>query len=130
MKIAHTIEVTDDQIIIEGVPFDLYVRDDVDYGTLDGKIGFVTMSVYTDNLIVNGKQVHSTMELTPSQRSRVESEWVKRESKRIVHEGMARILEWITASQEAELEDFPQRYMAGLPNGSQATMMTDNSNTI
>lgn len=127
MKIAHSIEISGEKILIEGVPFDFYIRDDLDYGTLDGKVGYVTLSVYTDNLVVDGEMVHSTMELTPSQRARIESEWVKRESKRIVHEGMARILEWITASQEAELEDFPQRHIGGLPNGSQATTINHSS---
>lgn len=132
MKIAHTIEYDPEagKIVIEGVPFDFYVRDDVEVGVLDDKVAFITMSVYTDNLMVGNEILHSTMNLEPKMRAQVESEWVKREARRIVHEGMADVLQWLSSAASEEMENHPQRYMAGLPNGSQPTMMTDNSNTI
>lgn len=131
MKIAHSIEYDPetDKIVIEGVPFDFYVRDGVEVGVLEDKVGFITMSVYTDNLVVGNEILHSTMNLEPKMRAKVESEWVKRESKRIVHEGMAEVLEWLSSAAAQGLEEgYPQRYMAGLPNDSQFTKMTDSNN--
>lgn len=126
MKIAHTIEIDHEngQLIIEGVPFDYYVRDDIEYGDLDGKIGYVTMSVYTDNLVVHNKVIHSTTHLTPEHRAKIETEWARREAKRIVHERMAHILEWLV-----DLEKMPKKWVTGLPNGSQPTMLSDDSET-
>lgn len=124
MKIAHSVDYDPEtgKIVIEGVPFDFYVRDDIKVGVLEDKVGFITMSVYTDNLVVGNEIIHSTMNLEPKMRAQVESEWVKREAKRIVHEGMSEVLEWLNISVARDIMDnYQQRYMTGLPNGSQST---------
>lgn len=129
MKIAHMIEIQPKtgQIFIEGVEFDFYVKEapEVDTSEMGGQVALVTLSVYADNVVYGERHVFSTMDQETRERAQLESAWARREARRIVHEGMADVLKWLSGAAVEQMDGFPQRYVAGLPNGSPATKIND-----
>lgn len=128
-KIAHdiVIDLQERAVYIEGVEFDFHLEDvPVVTPAFGGRLARVTMSVFADNVVIGDRHVFSTTGQTIENRRAIESKWVERESKRIVHEGLAHVLEWLTYTEA----NYPMRYMAGLSNDSRATMLDpDNRNT-
>lgn len=117
--IASTIELDSNGLIwVDGVPFLFHVRDDVEVGNDGPMIGWVTMSVFADTITLGGKQVYRS-----GQAVKADSEWAKREANRIVHEGMADVLEWLDTARR-EYEDKAAEYQElidGLQSGSHVT---------
>lgn len=124
MKIAHTIEIDpkNHRVLIEGVEFDFYIEKTPEVEVVfDGAVAVVRLSVYADNVIFGDSHAFSTTDQSARARAAIESKWVKREARRIVHEGMADTLKWLSDAAAASMAGYPTRFMAGLPDGSQPT---------
>lgn len=121
--VANVIEIAPDGVVwIDGAPLPFYIRDDVKVGYEGSMIGWLTLSVFADTITVNGRRAYRS-----DRAAKAESEWAEREANRIVHEGMADVLEWLDTARR-EYEEKVAEYEAlidGLQSGSHVTKVRE-----
>lgn len=116
-RIAHTIVVDHSQagrghtpLFIDGVQVPYALGPKVEVTDIDGFVGCVTVTFYADEvtLISKGGESRTVKAITFED----ELEWARREARRIVHEGMADILEWLWLDRPAVDPLSPQGHYA------------------
>lgn len=143
-RIAHVITVDHRPwgegggLYIEGVRVPFAISPEITVDDIEGFVGTVGVTFYADNVEVVSKGGERRIQQTTSFER--ELEFARREARRIVHEGMADVLEWLWKGTTRQLEDYPARYVMGLdeetrqalvstPTHSQSEQNTDRMET-
>ena len=117
-------------IYVEGVRVPFFVSpgsEVVDFG--EGALWGVSLTIYADNVEVVGLAGEASNWRSATAHAQ-DMEWARREARRIVHEGMADILEWCwEGMNQRALEDFPARYVMGLDEETRKALTSETTHS-
>lgn len=113
-RVAHRISLDyrTGSLWIEGVEVPFHISPEVEVHDFDGAVGGVTVTLYADEVEVISKAGTSKIRRSRAA-DQTDMEFARREARRIVHEGMADVLEWLWTGSTRQLEEWPVRYALG-----------------
>ena len=115
-------------LYIEGVRVPFAVQPPVHVDNIDGYVGAVSVTFYADNVEVVSKGGERSYPVRTGPLER-ELEWARREARRIVHEGMADVLEWLWTGATKALEDYPARYVMSLDEAERKALVSQTTHS-